>query len=175
VREAEGDAIGPAHAVAAMTDDNFDRGFLTAGRMMNDRRVRTIATVIAVVRLGAGVVLGGSPAAFLRWEPDISRGSSMMLRLRTVGIRDLALGVGTVSALRSGSSDELQRWVRAGMLSDVLDVGAGLSSTHTTGVRGLVSALVASPLVILDTWALMILRETLAMTAAHQLAPGTHQ
>jgi hypothetical protein len=83
----------------------------------------------------------------------------MTLLLRTVGIRDLALGLGTASALRSGSTRELQRWVGAGLLSDVLDVGAGVASARTTGARGLASALIASPLVVVDLWALTMLRE----------------
>jgi hypothetical protein len=127
---------------------------------MSETRLRAIAGVIGVVRLGAGVALGGLPVPFLRWEREIPSGSSMTLLLRTVGIRDLALGLGTVVAIRSGSSDELKRWVRAGLLSDVLDVGAGLSSARTTGARGLVSALVASPMVILDLWALTAVGET---------------
>jgi hypothetical protein len=77
----------------------------------------------------------------------------MPLLLRTVGIRDLALGIGTVSALRSGSPDDVQRWIRAGLISDVLDVSAGLASARTTGLRGLSSALVAAPMGILDVLA----------------------
>ena len=84
----------------------------------------------------------------------------MTLLMRTVGIRDLALGLGSASALRSGSTDELQRWVSAGLLSDVLDVAAGLASARTTRARGLVSALIASPMVVADLWALALLRET---------------
>jgi hypothetical protein len=116
--------------------------------------------VIGAVRVCAGVALGGSPTPFLRWEPNIPPGSSMTLLMRTVGIRDLALGLGTASALRSGSTRELQRWVGAGLLSDVLDVGAGVASARTTGARGLASALIASPLVVVDLWALTMLRET---------------
>jgi hypothetical protein len=44
-------------------------------------------------------------------------------------------------------------------LSDVLDVGAGLASARTTGARGLVSSLIASPVVALDLCALAALRE----------------
>jgi hypothetical protein len=126
---------------------------------MNTRRLRATVMVIGAVRVCAGVALGGSPTPFLRWEPNIPPGSSMTLLLRTVGIRDLALGLGTASALRSGSTRELQRWVGAGLLSDVLDVGAGLASARTTGARGLASALIASPLVVVDLWALTMLRE----------------
>jgi hypothetical protein len=96
----------------------------------------------------------------LRWEKNIPPDSSMPLLMRTVGIRDLALGLGTASALRSGSRRELQRWIRAGLMSDSLDVAAGLASVRTTGARGLLSSLIATPVVALDLVALGALRET---------------
>jgi hypothetical protein len=112
---------------------------------------------IAAVRLCAGVALGGWPTPFLRWEKNIPPDSSMTLLMRTVGIRDLALGFGTASALRSGSRRDLQLWIRAGLLSDFLDVAAGLASARTTGARGVLSSLVASPVVALDLVALAAL------------------
>ena len=115
---------------------------------------------IGAVRLGAGIALGGSPAPFLRFERDDLAGSSMPLLLRTVGIRDLALGLGTASAVASGSTRDLQRWVGAGLVSDGLDVAAGLAGGRTTGIRALVSALVASPMVALDLWAISMLRRS---------------
>jgi hypothetical protein len=123
------------------------------------RRLPVAVVAIGAARLGAGVALGGRPAPFLRWEKNVPPDSSMTLLMRTVGIRDLALGFGTASALRSGSRSELQRWIRAGLVSDVLDVAAGLASARTTGVRGLLSSLVASPAVALDLLALAALRE----------------
>ena len=84
----------------------------------------------------------------------------MSLLLRTVGIRDLALGVGTASAVHSGSTHDLQRWLGAGLLSDVLDVVAGIRSARTIGARGVISALVAAPMVVADVWALTTLRST---------------
>jgi hypothetical protein len=123
------------------------------------RRLPAAVMAIGGVRLCAGVALGGWPTPFLRWEKYIPPDSSMTLLMRTVGIRDLALGFGTASALRSGSRRELQRWIRAGLLSDALDVAAGLVSARTTGARGLLSSLIASPVVALDLVALAALRE----------------
>jgi hypothetical protein len=137
---------------------------------MSKRRLRATVMAVGVVRLCAGVALGGAPGSFLRWEPDIPSGSSMVLLMRTVGIRDLAIGFGTASALRSGSTRDLQRWVGAGLLSDVLDVGAGLSSARTTGARGVISALIAAPVVVVDLWALAMLSET--HRAAQGAVPG---
>lgn len=124
------------------------------------RRLPAAVMAIGAVRLCAGVALGGWPTPFLRWEKHIPPDSSMTLLMRTVGIRDLALGFGTASALRSGSRSELQRWIRAGLLSDFLDVAAGLASARKTGARGLLSSLIASPVVALDLVALAALRET---------------
>jgi hypothetical protein len=135
------------------------------------KRLRATVIAIGAVRLGAGVALGGWPTPFLRWENDIPPRSSMTLMMRTVGIRDLALGFGTASALRSGSTRELRRWIGAGLLSDVLDVGAGLASARTTGARGLVSSLIASPVVALDLVALAALRETSRRGALHSGGP----
>ena len=85
----------------------------------------------------------------------------MVLLMRTVGIRDLALGLGTVHASLSGSTPEIRRWVGAGLVSDALDVAAGLAAARTTGIRGVVSALIASPMVAADLWALAALVQPL--------------
>lgn len=122
-------------------------------------RARAYAVSVAAVRLGAGVALGGAPNAFLGFEPSVS-GTSMPLLLRTVGIRDLAVGIGTASALRSGSNDDLRRWVSAGLLSDALDVVAGVASSRTTGLRGLASALIAAPMVWAGICAIAAIRES---------------
>jgi len=126
------------------------------------KRNRLSATVVGVglVRLCAGFALGGAPRSFLQWERDIPEGSSMVLLMRTVGIRDLALGFGTAHAAVSGSTRDVGRWIGAGLLSDALDVGAGLASARTTGVRGVISALIAAPVVAADVWALAQLVES---------------
>lgn len=122
-------------------------------------RARAYAVGVAAVRLGAGVALGAAPGAFLGFEPRVA-GTSMPLLLRTVGIRDLALGFGTASALLSGSDADLQRWVSAGLLSDALDVVAGVASSRTTGLRGLASALIAAPMVWAGVWTIAAIRES---------------
>ena len=122
-----------------------------------EKRLSAAVMGVGLVRICAGIALGGAPRSFLHWERDIPSGSSMVLLMRTVGIRDLALGFGTAQAVRSGSMRDLQRWVGAGLLSDALDVGAGLASARTTGVRGVISAVVASPMVVADLWALTML------------------
>jgi hypothetical protein len=124
---------------------------------MDHKRLSAAVLGLGLVRIGAGIALGGAPHSFLRWERGIPAGSSMELLLRTVGIRDLALGLGTAHAAQSGSTRELQRWVGAGLLSDTLDVAAGLIGARTTGMRGVISALVAAPVAVADLWALAMI------------------
>ena len=84
----------------------------------------------------------------------------MPLLLRTVGIRDLAIGLGTITAARSLSDRDLKRWLAAGLTSDVLDVAAGVAGARTTGLRSISSALIAAPMVGAGVYALSQLRHS---------------
>jgi len=114
------------------------------------RRLTALATAVALVRVCAGIGLGGTPRQFLRLEEPILPGGSMALLMRTVGIRDLALGLGTLRSVRAGRADDIERWIGAGLVSDTLDVAAGLAAARTMGARGVFSAAVAAPMVVLD-------------------------
>ena len=122
-------------------------------------RAWAIGVGIAAVRLGAGLALMGNPETFLRFEPHVS-GTSMPLLLRTVGIRDLAIGAGTLAAARSLSDADLRRWLASGLASDVLDVAAGVAGARTTGLRSISSALIAAPMVAAGVYALSELRHS---------------
>ena len=136
------------------------------------RRLRGLATAVAVVRIGAGLALGGMPRPFLRLEEPIAPGSSMTLLMRTVGIRDLAIGLGTMHTVRAGTRDDIARWVGAGLVSDALDVAAGLAAVRTMGMRGVLSAAVAAPMVVLDCVALAELRRSGGQVDAADLGEG---
>jgi hypothetical protein len=120
---------------------------------------RQIAVAVTTVRLVAGVALGAFPSRFLRWEPP-QAGSAMPLTLRTVGIRDLAVGLGTAAALQRGAVEELERWLWAGTVSDALDVVAGFAASRSIGSRGVVSAAMALPMVVADAAALAMLHRS---------------
>ncbi len=61
-------------------------------------------------------------------------GASLLL-VRTIGIRDLVLGVGTVVAARSGQTGDLDRWNSAALASDSLDTVVSLASFRSIGKR----------------------------------------
>ena len=133
---------------------------MTIERLPNSSRLRALASAVAFVRIGAGIALGGRPRPFLRLEEPIPSGSSMTLLMRTVGIRDLAIGLGTVHTVRTGTTDDVARWIGAGLVSDALDVAAGLASARAMGTRGVLSAAVAAPMVVLDCVTLAELART---------------
>jgi hypothetical protein len=58
-----------------------------------------------------------------------------MLLMRTIGIRDLVLGLGAVAASRSGDVKEARRWAAAGLASDSLDAATSLASFRSIGKR----------------------------------------
>jgi hypothetical protein len=116
--------------------------------------VRSTAGAIAAVRFAAGIALSGAPSMFLRLEPSVVEGGSAELLMRTVGIRDLAIGSGTAAALVVGTNADLQRWIAAGLLSDLLDVAAGIAAARRTGWRGYLSAAIAAPMLPLGVAAL---------------------
>jgi len=87
--------------------------------------LRTAVGVALIVAPGAPMRLAG------RRQPD---GASMLL-MRTIGIRDLALGLGAVAAARSNDVTDGRRWAAAALASDSLDAAASLASCRSIGKR----------------------------------------
>ena len=121
------------------------------------KRPTTVAGGVAWLRIATGVVLSIAPRSVLRLQATDEPSGSLVLMTRTVGIRDLVVGIGSLAALRSGDGD-IRRWVRVGLLSDVLDALAGAFGARLVGKRGaLVSALVPVPVIAADIYALSML------------------
>ena len=87
--------------------------------------LRTAVGVALIVAPGVPMRLSG------REEPT---GASLLL-MRTIGIRDLVVGMGTVAAARSPGSGDGRRWTLAALASDTLDTVVGLGSFRTIGKR----------------------------------------
>jgi hypothetical protein len=96
------------------------------------------------LRLGVGVVLIAAPGPFLRLTDEDRATGTAVLLLRTIGIRDLAIGLGTIRAARNGSQDELRAWTRGALASDSLDVVASVASAGAIGVGEALGAAVAA-------------------------------
>ena len=83
--------------------------------------------------VGVGLVM--APGAPMRLSgSEQSTGASLLL-MRTIGIRDLVLGLGTVVAARSGEAGDVGRWNWAALASDSLDTVVSLASFRSIGKR----------------------------------------
>ncbi len=95
-------------------------------------------------RAGVGAVLVLAPGWFLRLSGREAPTPVSVLLMRTIGIRDLVLGIGTVTAARSGGGGELRHWTSVGLGSDSLDVLASLATRRSIGSAEAVGAAAAA-------------------------------
>ncbi len=87
------------------------------------------------LRAGVGVVLIAAPGAPTRLVGRPAPDGAGMLLMRTVGIRDLILGLGAVAAARSDDVKDVRRWTVAALASDSLDSVTSLASFRSIGRR----------------------------------------
>lgn len=84
---------------------------------------RQLVRMLSVGRVVVGAALTIAPGVFGKaWVGEGATSASTKLAFRTMGIRDLALGAGTLHALSTG--EPARPWVLLGALSDVVDVAA---------------------------------------------------
>jgi len=87
------------------------------------------------LRTGVGIALIAAPGAPMRLAGTDSPTGASLLLMRTIGIRDLVLGLGAVSAARSGGGSEARRWTTATLASDALDTVVSLAALRSIGRR----------------------------------------
>jgi hypothetical protein len=96
---------------------------------------RTLATVLAVGRIGIGATALVAPALVARpWIGAHADGQAARLLARAMGGRDLALGLGALRALRR-SDDEARPWVALGGMADAVDAAATAAAFATLPSR----------------------------------------
>ncbi len=123
--------------------------------MVTRAQQQRIATGVAGLRIAVGALLALAPRATDRAAPGASPASaSAMLLTRTVGIRDVGIGLGTALAARAGADRDLERWMRIGLLNDVLDVVAATAGARQLGRRAVISALIPLPVILADLYVL---------------------
>jgi hypothetical protein len=89
------------------------------------------AAAVAAGRVAIGLAALAVPSVPSRpWVGAAADDLAATVFGRALGARDVALGVGTLAALRRTAADpeSASVWVAAGALSDALDVAASLSS-----------------------------------------------
>jgi len=120
-------------------------------------KARTAIRAIALARAAFGAALTVRTESLLRMVvKDAEPTGSLFLFARTVGIRDLVIGLGTLAASFDGESiEDLRRWTRISLASDAIDTVSGMVSARHVGVVGSIQATAASvPFVAGGWWAL---------------------
>lgn len=84
-----------------------------------------MATLLSATRIVIGVAAWVAPRRFGRaWTGELSGGPLGSMALRGLGIRDIALGLGTLRALGNGSS--AKPWLEMQALADASDTASTL-------------------------------------------------
>lgn len=105
-------------------------------RVRYARPVPTIRTsTMGWLRTSVGLALMVAPGAPMRLAGTESPTGSALLLMRTIGIRDLVLGLGTVAAARGANASDARRWTTATLASDALDTVVSLAAVRAIGRR----------------------------------------
>ena len=100
-------------------------------RLLNGGRI-----VIGAASIVAPGFVGG------RWYTNPGDSKGVNVATRAFGVRDLALGLGTVQALDAG--EPAARWMNMGILCDVVDAGATLLAGRHVGWKRAVPTLMVA-------------------------------
>ena len=92
------------------------------------------------LRTSVGVALIVAPGMPLRMAGTGEPTGASLLLMRTIGIRDLVLGLGTLAATGPGPDGDLARWLGATLASDALDTAVGLAAIRSVGRRDALAA-----------------------------------
>lgn len=118
---------------------------------------RTVITTVALGRLGLGAAMMVAPGKLVGqgWIGAEATRPLASLMIRAVGARDVALAVGTLMALRQGSS--LKPWLVGGAIADGTDcvataaAGAAVPTASRIGVAALAGGGLATQLALLPS------------------------
>ena len=113
---------------------------MSMARKLDDVDPRALTRGIAWARIGLGVLFTLVPGLALRAWPGREKagGAGAKMLARSVGVRDLALGMGALLALQHDAP--LRGWVEAGALADAGDaVAITLALPRLPRVRSLLA------------------------------------
>ncbi|HEX2162291.1 MAG TPA: hypothetical protein VHF88_10785 [Thermoleophilaceae bacterium] len=89
-----------------------------------------MSALLAVGRIATGAALLASPGRLgALWLGGAAANPGTQLAIRALGVRDLVLGVGALSAL--GDERRLRRWIGAGAVCDLTDAAGAMATPAT--------------------------------------------
>jgi hypothetical protein len=99
---------------------------------------RDLATQHAIGRVGMGVAMVAVPRLIAQpWIGRAAAAPGTQVITAAMGARDLAIGLGTIRALRAGRG--VRPWLQAGALADTVDLLATLRSRDDLPPFGVVT------------------------------------
>lgn len=120
-------------------------------------QARTVLILVAALRAAVGVGIMTMAKRALTWRTKGAPDGSAVVALRIVGVRDLLIGLGTLSA--ASDTGQLVRWSAVGCANDIADaVIAGRSAGLIGKGTAAVTASGSLPLVAAEAWAFSRLR-----------------
>jgi hypothetical protein len=125
--------------------------------MASSPRARTVLITVAALRALVGVSIIALAKRSLEWRNKGPADGSAVLSLRIVGVRDLLIGLGTLSA--AGDERQLVRWSTVGCANDIADAIIAGGSADLVGKSAAVGTASGSlPFVAAEVWAFSRLR-----------------
>jgi len=94
------------------------------------------------LRTAVGAALIVAPQVPMRFSGREEPTGASILLMRTIGIRDLVLGLGTVTSARSNEIGGVRRWTSTTLASDSIDTVVSLASFRSIGKRDAIAAAV---------------------------------
>jgi hypothetical protein len=95
---------------------------------------RQVVRTLAAARVALGAALLVAPGTIGgAWVGDAATSRQVKVLARALGARDLALGLGTLRALRDGT--EVASWVQMSVLADGVDAVATIAAIGPIGAR----------------------------------------
>ena len=118
---------------------------------------RTVLILVAALRAAVGVGILTLAKRALAWRDKGTPDGSAVLALRIVGVRDLLIGLGTLSAARD--ERQLVRLSAVGCANDIADsvIASGAGNLVGKGTAAMTAA-GSLPLVAAEMWAFSRLR-----------------
>ncbi|HEX3459680.1 MAG TPA: hypothetical protein VHT49_02145 [Acidimicrobiales bacterium] len=94
------------------------------------------------LRTAVGAALIVAPQVPMRLSGREEPTGASVLLMRTIGIRDLVLGLGTVTSARSNETGGVRRWTSMTLASDSIDTVVSVASFRSIGKRDAAAAAV---------------------------------
>ena len=113
---------------------------------------RALLRMLSAGRIAVGSALLAAPRTAARgWVGEAADAPGSTILARALGVRDLALGAGTLRALEAG--DPVRSWAQLGAVCDAVDLAATVLAVRQVGLRRAIPVMVVAGSAAAVGWA----------------------